>query len=274
MSYPPQGGGNYPPQGGNYPPQDAPPQGGGQPYGGQPYGQPQGNPYGQPGQPGQSQGGNPYGQPQGQPYGQPGQGGGNPYAPQGQPYGQPPYGQPQGNPYAPQGQPYGQEALAPYGAPGGTPDPYGSYYGGYAAAAPRYAGFWWRLLAGIIDGIIVGIPVGVIAGALGLGATTATDGSVNTALNGGGQLFSQIVGVLYAALFIAYWNGQTPGKKICGLRVIKENGGRVEIGPAFVRALVAIISGIVLLLGYLWMLWDPKKQTWHDKAAGTIVVKE
>jgi uncharacterized RDD family membrane protein YckC len=35
---------------------------------------------------------------------------------------------------------------------------------------------------------------------------------------------------------------------------------------------VSIVSAIVFLLGYLWMLWDPEKQTWHDKAAGSVVV--
>lgn len=279
-NYPPQGGGNYPPQGGGnappsgsgrggYPPQDAPPQYGGQqgnnPYG-QPQGQPQGQPYGQPQ-------GQPYGQPQGGPYGQPGQ----PYG--GQPQGNP-YGQPQGNPYGgqpygqPQGSPYGQGAVPPYGAPAGMPEPYGGAYGGYAAATPAYAGFWIRFLASFIDGLIVGIPVQILASLLGLGATTAADGSVSSSLGGGGSLLSTVVSVLYGALFLAYWNGQTPGKKICRLRVLMEDGGPVAIGPAFVRALVAIVSGIALGIGYLWMIWDPKKQTWHDKAAKTIVVKE
>lgn len=266
MSYPPPSG-NPPPPGG-YPPQDAPTQYGGQPYG-QPQGQPQGgNPYAQPQ-------GQPYGAPQGNPYGQPGQ---QPYGQPGQPpYGQPPYGQPGSNPYAQPGQPpYGQNAVPPYGVPQGTmPGAYDNYYGGYTAAQPRYATFWWRFLASLIDGIIVSIPVQIIANLLGLGATTAADGSVNTSLGSGGSLFNIIVSVLYGGLFIAYWNGQTPGKKICGLRVVMDGtSGPVAVGPSFVRALVAIASGAVLLLGYLWMLWDPKKQTWHDKAANTIVIKE
>jgi uncharacterized RDD family membrane protein YckC len=40
-----------------------------------------------------------------------------------------------------------------------------------------------------------------------------------------------------------------------------------------VRWIVAYISGATIFLGYLWMLWDPRKQTWHDKAAGSFVVK-
>jgi uncharacterized RDD family membrane protein YckC len=41
---------------------------------------------------------------------------------------------------------------------------------------------------------------------------------------------------------------------------------------AFLRWLVSILSAIVAFLGYLWMIWDPQKQTWHDKAAGSVVV--
>ena len=49
-------------------------------------------------------------------------------------------------------------------------------------------------------------------------------------------------------------------------------GQPLSVGTAFVRSLMKLISGAVLLIGYLWMLWDPEKQTWHDKVAGTYVV--
>lgn len=58
-----------------------------------------------------------------------------------------------------------------------------------------------------------------------------------------------------------------------GIRVVSRGGQPVSVGMAFVRALMKIVSEVVLLLGYLWMLWDPNKQTWHDKVAGTYVVK-
>jgi uncharacterized RDD family membrane protein YckC len=49
-------------------------------------------------------------------------------------------------------------------------------------------------------------------------------------------------------------------------------GGRIDYSRCVVRYLVSILSGLALLLGYFWMLWDPRKQTWQDKAAGTVVV--
>jgi uncharacterized RDD family membrane protein YckC len=67
--------------------------------------------------------------------------------------------------------------------------------------------------------------------------------------------------------------GQTVGKMALSIRVIDlKGGGSIGFGRAFIRQLVRIVSGAVILLGYLWMLWDREKQTWHDKAAGSVVV--
>jgi len=67
--------------------------------------------------------------------------------------------------------------------------------------------------------------------------------------------------------------GQTLGKKALGIRVVDFNtGGPIGAGRGFLRWIGRIPSGIVFALGYLWMLWDPQKQTWHDKIAGTVVV--
>ena len=58
-----------------------------------------------------------------------------------------------------------------------------------------------------------------------------------------------------------------------GIRVIGlDTGGSIGYGRALLRWLVSIVSAIVLLLGYFWMLWDKEKQCWHDKAANDVVV--
>ncbi len=49
-------------------------------------------------------------------------------------------------------------------------------------------------------------------------------------------------------------------------------GGPIGYGRAAVRYVARILSAIVIFLGYLWMLWDPQKQTWHDKLSGSVVV--
>ena len=88
-----------------------------------------------------------------------------------------------------------------------------------------------------------------------------------------GIVFSLALGIGYSIYFIGSPSGQTIGMKAMSIRAIDaQNGGRVDYGRGVVRYLVAILSGLALLIGYFWMLWDPRKQTWHDKAAGTVVV--
>ena len=55
--------------------------------------------------------------------------------------------------------------------------------------------------------------------------------------------------------------------------VSRENGGDIGFGAGLVRAVVWWIGSLPFYLGWLWMLWDSQKQTWHDKAVGSIVVK-
>ena len=69
--------------------------------------------------------------------------------------------------------------------------------------------------------------------------------------------------------------GQTPGDAVMSIRVVDFRDGTGEpigYGRALGRALMSIVSALVFLLGYLWMLWDSEKQTWHDKVAGSVVV--
>jgi uncharacterized RDD family membrane protein YckC len=63
------------------------------------------------------------------------------------------------------------------------------------------------------------------------------------------------------------------GGIICQLRVIKVDGTRMSGGEALVRSLGSIFSLAVFGIGCLWVLRDPDRQSWHDKMAGTVVVK-
>ncbi len=68
--------------------------------------------------------------------------------------------------------------------------------------------------------------------------------------------------------------GQTIGKKIVGIRVIREADGQYTgFGMAFVRALAHFVDGIACYIGFLWPLWDDKKQTFADKMCSTVVVR-
>jgi hypothetical protein len=69
------------------------------------------------------------------------------------------------------------------------------------------------------------------------------------------------------------WKGTTVGGIICQLRVVRADGAPLRFVDALVRGLSAIFSLIVLGLGFFWILRDPERQAWHDRIAGTYVVK-
>ncbi len=129
--------------------------------------------------------------------------------------------------------------------------------GGGGASGPR-AGFGPRLVALIIDSIALGVVSVVLRALLGFGLGTAV---------------GIVVGLAYYAYFEGSPSGQTPGKKVMNIRVIDFlQGGPIDPGRALIRYLARIVSSIPCGLGYLWMLWDSEKQTWHDKLANTVVV--
>ena len=78
--------------------------------------------------------------------------------------------------------------------------------------------------------------------------------------------------LVYHVAFWA-WKGTTVGGIICSLRVTRTDGQPLRFADALVRALSGIFSFAVLGLGYLWILKDPERQAWHDRVAGTFVVK-
>jgi uncharacterized RDD family membrane protein YckC len=132
------------------------------------------------------------------------------------------------------------------------------------ASGPR-AGFWARFAALFIDSIIIAIlPIIVIAIAAG---------SHSSGLLVLGYL-------LWLGLYVAYFvyfeggpAGQTPGKRMLGIRIIDFNtAGPIGHGRAFLRLIGRFISGLFCDLGYFWMLWDKEKQCWHDKMANDVVV--
>jgi uncharacterized RDD family membrane protein YckC len=84
------------------------------------------------------------------------------------------------------------------------------------------------------------------------------------------------VGLLLAVAYhVGFWTwrGTTLGGIICNLRVVRVDGGPLQFSEALVRGLTGIFSLAVLGLGFLWILRDPERQGWHDRVAGTFVVK-
>jgi uncharacterized RDD family membrane protein YckC len=75
-------------------------------------------------------------------------------------------------------------------------------------------------------------------------------------------------------VFLQGFGGRTIGKMVLGIRVIREDGESIGLREAFIRWVGYIVSTIFLFLGFIWALFDQKGQTWHDKFAGTYVVRE
>jgi uncharacterized RDD family membrane protein YckC len=74
-------------------------------------------------------------------------------------------------------------------------------------------------------------------------------------------------------VLLAGLNGQSAGMRILGIRIVLVDGSRFTIKHAILRHIVGYpLSSIFFFLGFLWMLWDPRQQGWHDKLAKSIVV--
>jgi len=137
------------------------------------------------------------------------------------------------------------------------PDPFGYAPTAGGPSGPR-ARFWQRFGAVVIDAllmIVVYVPL-----AITFGSSAGSD-------------LALLVTIAYFTVLEGGATGQTLGKKALGIRVIDISRGG-PIGPlrAFIRWAGRIVSTLAFYLGYLWMLWDREKQTWHDKMARSVVV--
>ncbi|MFE3767130.1 RDD family protein [Streptomyces sp. NPDC059104] len=236
----------------------------------------------------------------------------NPYGQQQPPapQGQPGYGYPQ---QAPQGVPpqggygYPQQGQPPYGgmppqAPG-TIQANNGYINVAGLGTVQVATMGRRFGARLIDGVAVSVIVWILmaigfAGALGLADTVKDCGTdyasatyqqcVNDQAQAAGGMIAALFGMialigiatmLYEWLMIAFV-GATLGKMALGLKVVKENTGQAPgLGGGFIRWIIPIVGVFLCYIGAVLVYLSPffdnsgKLQGWHDRAAGTIVVK-
>jgi uncharacterized RDD family membrane protein YckC len=134
----------------------------------------------------------------------------------------------------------------------------------------EYVGFWPRVWASIVDtAIILGVTLPVLLAIYGW-AYFEDDRMVQ------GPADALISWGLPAVAVILFWlkKQATPGKMIVSARVVDAVTGRtMSPGQSIGRYLGYFVSALPLGLGLLWVAWDPKKQGWHDKLAGTVVVR-
>lgn len=179
---------------------------------------------------------------------------------------------------------------------GAAPPPgYPTSYPSQPAAGGQLAGFGSRLGGSILDSILYGILAAVftvpgifliVASVRDCYTVEISDtetrlecppGAVKGGLLAAGIALIAVGLIVVAVLYIRALGktGQTWGRKLANVKVVDKGTGQpIGFGRALGRTLFAqIISSSICYLGYLWMLWDKDKQTWHDKIVDTVVVK-
>ena len=132
------------------------------------------------------------------------------------------------------------------------------------AAAAGPAGFWIRVVAYVIDAVLVGVAASFAGG----GALVPSSDGVNYQMNGTGMLIGAVYFVGAWALF-----GTTVGMRVFGMRIVMAGGAKLTPVAAVIRFLGMILSFVVVLIGVIWVAFDKNKQGWHDKLAGTYVIR-
>lgn len=135
----------------------------------------------------------------------------------------------------------------------------------------RYAGFWTRVAASLLDGIITGIIIILVSFIVGLligGVLKSTSGAAAT-----GNFLSIIIGWLYYALLESSPKQATLGKQALGIYVTDLDGNQITFLKATLRYFAKILSTLILFIGYIMVAFTEKRQGLHDMIAGTLVLK-
>ena len=146
----------------------------------------------------------------------------------------------------------------------------------------RYGGFWRRGTAIFIDKIILYLfylilifleftvlPSSPYAHRPGIPSGIWAD------ITAGFIISHFIMSIFISAVYFTYFHGttgQTPGKMLLRFKVVQTAGENMTYGIAFLRWIGYFVSALPLYIGFLWAAFDGKKQGWHDKIAGTVVI--
>jgi len=135
----------------------------------------------------------------------------------------------------------------------------------------EYVGFWARVGASVIDTILIGIIIWPLLTAV-YGASYWTDEGLVK-----GPMDFLLSWVLPMVAVLIFWVAKqaTPGKMAISAKIVDARTGETPSTGQFIgRYLAYFLSGLPLLLGIFWIAFDGRKQGWHDKLAGTVVVRQ
>ena len=135
----------------------------------------------------------------------------------------------------------------------------------------HYAGFWIRVGASLIDVllmlIVIGIPLSFIYGEQYWLGEQLVHGVWDI-------LLSYVLPICATIWFWLHFSA-TPGKMVTKLKVVDaKTGGKMSLGQAIGRYFAYLVAILPLFLGLIWIGFDKRKQGWHDKLAGTVVIHD
>lgn len=136
----------------------------------------------------------------------------------------------------------------------------------------EYAGFWVRVAASLIDTLLIVCVTMPLLLAI-YGRSYFAGPSAGFFAGAADFLVSWVAPAIAVIVFWQYKQA-TPGKMIFSARVVDaRTGKKLSVGQSVGRYLGYFVSTIPFGLGLLWVAFDPKKQGWHDKLAGTVVIR-
>ena len=166
------------------------------------------------------------------------------------------------------------DATLPAPAPGAVPwaNVYSDVMTQAAGRGHALAGFGVRLIAYLIDSLILGVPFLVVY-FLYIRSINGVPQDI-VAARAVTNVFNLIGTLLSLAYFVYFWSsGSTPGMKVFGIRVADASTyKRIGLGRAFLRYVGFVVASGCCLIGLIWAAFDSRKQGWHDKIGGTVVI--
>jgi len=140
----------------------------------------------------------------------------------------------------------------------------------------RYAGFWIRVGAHIIDAIlIIAVTMPLLYLVYGGDYFAPQPGGEPRVVYGLADFLISFVLPAVAVIVFWRWRSATPGKMLCGIRIVDaETLAPMSTAQCVGRYFAYVVSALPLLAGYLWVAVDRRKQGFHDKLAGTLVIRE
>jgi uncharacterized RDD family membrane protein YckC len=142
------------------------------------------------------------------------------------------------------------------------------------ASGLRYAGFWIRFGAKFLDGIIMNVIGSVVGFVIGIvmGVSNAAE---HPEVAIAALVLQVVIGIAIGAIYNTFLVGRygaTFGKMACGLRVVTPEGENISYLRALGRHFAEMLSGIIMLIGYIMAAFDDEKRALHDRICETRVV--